>query len=94
MVVLQAELAGASSTAAQPSRARAQEEEDKFEPEGSEVSYGSDEPPQQDQSDADSDDGERLILAFACEKIKRCRWSGMKVRCSWECLVDVTSCST
>ena len=56
---MQAEPAGSSSTAAQPSQARLQEEEESA-PEGSEVSYDSDELPKQDQSDADSDDGERL----------------------------------
>ena len=55
---LQAESAGTSSTAVQPPRVSAQEEEEAedSEPEGSEVSYGSDQPP--GQSDADSDAGE------------------------------------
>lgn len=64
---MQADSAVASSTAAQPSRARVQEEEEESEPEGSEVSYESDQPPKHDQSDADSDDGERLSLAFSGE---------------------------
>lgn len=59
---LQAESAGPSSTAVQPPRVKAQEaeQEEDSEPEGSQVSYGSDQPP--GQSDADSD-GKHLISA-------------------------------
>lgn len=61
---LQAESAGLSSTAVLPPRGRPQEEEEAedSEAEGSEVSYGSDQPP--GQSDADSDAGE--LLSSAC----------------------------
>lgn len=54
MHLLQAESAGPSSTAVPAARVRAQEEEEAedSEAEGSEVSYGSDQPPGQSDSDA------------------------------------------
>ena len=63
-------LVQAAPAAASPSVKDKQEEEEEeavqeaedSEPEGSEVSYGSDEPPEFYQSDADSDDGTMTIL--------------------------------
>lgn len=56
--LLQAESAGPSA-AAPASRLKAQEVEEDSEPEGSEVSYDSDEPQEHPESDADSDGGKR-----------------------------------
>ena len=63
---LQADSAGPSSAAALPPRTKPQEQEEDSEPEGSEVSYDSDEPQECEESDADSDAGECALPQSRC----------------------------
>ena len=65
MVLLQAAPAAVSSSVKDKQEEEEEEaiqEAEDSEPEGSEVSYGSDEPPEFYQSEADSDEGRLVIL--------------------------------